>query len=153
MDDNRELTLFQQHREGQKKHTYFLLAAAASAIAFAVHKTTGSTFSIFQIPLGAAVFLWGLSFYLGCKSVDNIQSATLYNRSMLHLINVSHPKQPASLQETEHAIQLTRENLENLAQTAGACITWQFRCLIGGGVCFILWHLLEMYSLSIANSP
>ena len=40
MSDNKELIdLYKQHATGQEKYTYFLLAAAASALAFEIQKT------------------------------------------------------------------------------------------------------------------
>ena len=65
MADEALLEMIRQHRTGQDKYSYFLLAVTASAVAFAVQKTDGLGITYSLIPLGAAVLLWGLSFYFG----------------------------------------------------------------------------------------
>ncbi len=139
------MELHRQHREGQSKYTYFLLAASASAIAFAMHKTTGSTFNWYQIPLGGAILFWALSFYFGCKNVEWVQTSVLANQALLNLYEGQHPYQPNTLEETEVAIEGTRDALGSNIENAKVCGVRQFRFLITGAVLFITWHLLEMY--------
>ena len=92
MADQGILELHKQHREGQSKYTYFLLAVAASAVAFAVQKTTGMKLSWSMTPLGLAAISWGFSFYCGCKNVLWVQAAIFANYSLLQLKGGIHPK-------------------------------------------------------------
>ena len=68
MADNELMEMHKQHRTGQDKYIYFLLAVAASGIAFSVEKTTGLKLNWSMLPLGAAVILWAISFYFGVKA-------------------------------------------------------------------------------------
>ena len=85
MVDNDLIEIHRQHRTGQEKYTYFLLAVTASAIAFAVQKTSGLKLTWSMVPLGLAVVLWGLSFYFGCKNLLWVQTAIYANYSLLQL--------------------------------------------------------------------
>jgi hypothetical protein len=138
------LELHKQHREGQSKYTYFLLAVAASAVAFAVQKTSGTKLAWPMTPLGLAALSWGLSFYCGCKNLLWVQTAIYANYSLLQLKNGIHPEQPPHphlLQAAEEGVRLAiKTNIEG-AEFHGK---WQFRLLILGGVLFLAWHVLDM---------
>lgn len=69
MSDESLIEIHRQHRTGQDKYTYFLLAVTASAVAFAVQKTDGLKITYSLILLGATVLLWGGSFYCGVKNL------------------------------------------------------------------------------------
>ena len=148
MNTEKIMELHKQHRESQSKYTYFLLAASASAIAFAMQKTTGSTYSWFQLPLGGAIVLWALSFYYGCRNIEWVQTAVLANHGLLHLYDGAHPDQPQTPEETKAAITGTTKALYSNIENARVCGEKQFNFLIIGAVLFILWHLLEMYKIT-----
>ena len=59
--DQELMEIHKQHRTGQDKYTYFLLAVTASAVAFSVQKTSGLVLSWSLLPLGIAVLTWGTS--------------------------------------------------------------------------------------------
>jgi len=61
-NDSEIFELYKQHQTGQDKYTYFLLATAAAAIAFAVQKTEGLRLSWWLLPSGAAILCRGASF-------------------------------------------------------------------------------------------
>lgn len=94
MADRERLELYKQHRAGESKYTYFLLAAAASAIAFAVQKTSGFGLSWFQRPLAFAVLSWRISFYCGCQSVTLAQRGSYMNSQLFDIMDGVHPMQP-----------------------------------------------------------
>lgn len=50
------------------RYSYYLLAIAAAAIAFAATRTNGVPLQEDHYVLGIAVLFWGLSFYFGCKN-------------------------------------------------------------------------------------
>jgi len=127
-------------RTARDKHTYFLLAASASAIAFAITQTKTFGVSWSQIPLAIAVILWGLSFYYGCKCARYTQ--------------VQH-QESAYLQETEGAMNNMPETKEQIMEMISDSYRknmslsevsdkLQFYCLISGGVSFLVWHVIEM---------
>jgi hypothetical protein len=64
MSENiRELS--KQYHDHQAKYAEFLLAAPASCIAYAVHRTTGAAASKSMIVLAAAVLSWIVSIWAG----------------------------------------------------------------------------------------
>jgi uncharacterized membrane protein (DUF485 family) len=139
------------HRNGQDKYTYFLLAAAASALAFAIQKTVDASFSWSMLPLAGAAVSWGLSFFFGCKNVSWVLTALYANVGFLQLKSGTHPNQPAHPQEVAAAISGVRNALDHNAEKAYLYAKWQFRMLITGGILFIGWHVLEMYFRTIAE--
>jgi hypothetical protein len=142
-DDVKDLYL--QHRTGQDAYTYFLLAAVASALAFAVQKTQGLTLSWSMLPLGGAALSWALSFYCGCKNVSWVQTALYANVGLLQLKAGSHPNQPEHPDELKGALLGVRKALDHNAEKAYVFAGWQFRLLVAGAVLFLAWHVLEMY--------
>jgi len=144
MADNELLEIHKQHRTGQDKYTYFLLAITASAIAFAIQKSDGFFITCSLIPLGAAVLLWGISFYFGIKNLLWVQTSIYANYSLLQLQKGVHSEQPDNPQVLEAAMKGVRSALESNVRNAQFYGTWQFRLLIAGGVLFIVWHVLEM---------
>jgi hypothetical protein len=142
-DGTKELWL--QHRAGQDKYTYFLLAVTASAIAFAVQKTDEITLSYSLIPVGLAVLSWGGSFYCGCKNLIWVQTALMANYSLLQLRSGIHPEQPNNPQHVEAAITGVRSAVESNTNEAQLHAISQFRLAIAGALFFLLWHIIEMY--------
>ncbi len=151
MADNELLEIHKQHRSGQDKYTYFLLAVTASAVAFAVQKTSGLSLSWSMLPLGFAVLLWGISFYFGCKNLIWVQTSISANHSLLQLQKGVHSEQPDHPQLLAAAISGVRSALESNVKNAQFYAVWQFRLLVGGAVLFLAWHILEMVLLT--NAP
>jgi len=144
MTEQRILELYKQHREGHSKYTYFLLAAAASAVAFAVQKTSGEKLSCSMIPLGLATISWGLSFYCGCKSLLWAQAVILANYDLLQLKSGTHPEQPPHPQLSQAAEEGVMSAIMTNMDGAAIHGRWQYRLLILGGVLFLIWHILDM---------
>ena len=110
------IELYKQHRVGQDKYAYFLLAVAASAVGFAVQKTTGVGVQWSQLPLAVATGLWVMSFFFGCKHLLWSQAALTANIDLI-------------------------KNMLSKAMFYGK---WQFLLLVIGAVFFLVWHVLEM---------
>lgn len=142
-DGVRELWL--QHRAGQDKYTYFLLAITASAIAFAVQKTTDAVLAWTLVPLGLAVLAWGGSFYCGCKNLIWVQTALMANYNLLQLESGVHPQQPDHPDLSEAAVRGTRTALSENVDRAQSYAISQFRLAISGASLFLLWHIMEIY--------
>jgi hypothetical protein len=143
--------LWLQHRSGQDKYAYFLLAAAASAVAFAIQKTEGHILDWSMAPVGLAVMCWGSSFYCGCKAVEWIQTSLYANYSLLQLGRGVHPDQPRHPHELEAAQSGVRQAIDSNTRAAAKYSKWQFRLLIIGALGFIGWHVLGLAMNSIAT--
>jgi hypothetical protein len=142
--------LYFQHRTGQDAYTYFLLAAAASALAFAIQKTDTLSYEWSMVPLGLAAVSWGFSFYFGCKNITWVQTALSANIALLQLKSGSHPNQPDQPGLLGAAVSGVSTAIKHNADKAYFYATWQFRTLIAGGVLFIAWHIIKMYVRTIA---
>ena len=86
--------LSKQLVEVQSKYTYFLLAVAASAIALAVQRTTGSPLTSNMMPLGLAVACWAGSFFAGCRNRAYFSSTLYANAALLQIKDSTHPVVP-----------------------------------------------------------
>ena len=144
MSDQELLELHKQHRVGQDKYTYFLLAVTASAIAFAVQKTDESIISWSLFPLGLAVVLWGISFYFGCKNLVWVQTSISANYGLLQLYKGVHPNQPDHPKMLEAAKVGIRSAVDSNINKAQFFAVWQFRLLLAGGFAFLCWHIIKM---------
>ena len=142
--DQELMEIHKQHRTGQDKYTYFLLAVTASAVAFSVQKTSGLVLSWSLLPLGIAVLTWGTSFYFGCKNLTWVQTSIYANYSLLQLQKGVHPGQPDHPQVLEAAINGVSSALERNIKAAQFYMIWQFRLLILGAIFFLSWHIVEM---------
>jgi hypothetical protein len=132
-------------RESQDKHTYFILAAAGSAIAFAVHVTLGRSLTWSMLPLGIAVASWAFSFFAGCRVIAYCNSSTYANLALFDVRDGSHPdlasNHPAHIAAASEGI---RNAVEWNGSRASSWDSWQFRSLAFGALAFICWHILEM---------
>ena len=144
-DDKALLELHKQHQTRQEKYTYFILAVAASAVAFAVQKTSGLKLSWWLMPVAIAVLSWGVSFFFGCKNLVWVQTALSANYNLLSLSLGVHPEQPPNSKQQKAAESGVRKAIKFNVERAELYATWQFRLLVLGAVFFIVWHILEMY--------
>jgi hypothetical protein len=142
--DSQTRYLHEQLTTAQSKYAYFLLAAAASAIALAVNRTAGTALAVSQIPLGAAVACWALSFYFGCRHVSYVAATLRANVALSMIQSGVHPEVPAHPQYIQAAAEGTREAGEGNAEGAGRNARRQFQMLVAGAVFYLAWHVLGM---------
>ena len=138
MSENVQVELHKQHRAEQGKYAYFLLAVAASAVGFAVQKTTGVGMQWSQLPLAVATGLWGASFFFGCRHHLWLHATLATNSDFLKLQNAN---------QQELAADARSAMIEN-ADDATFYAKWQFRLLVTGAAFFLVWHVLEMFLLT-----
>ena len=134
--------LYRHHREFQNKYAYFLLAIAASGIAFAVQKSEGALLQWPLAPLALSVLSFGLSFYKGMRHLEWIGATLGASYALVQLMNGS---QPPSGEPLEEAIRRTKSDIDSIIKDAKSAMTWQLRFLFSGGVLFVVWHGLDIY--------
>jgi len=145
MATEEEKEIFQTLQDSQRRYTYFLLAAAGTAVGFSLTQTSSSALSWYQVPLALALLFWGLSFYLGCKNLGYVNSTLYANAEMLRIQSGIHPKvgnHPQMVQAASEGIMNAIESNANMANQLGH---WQFRTLIMGSIAYIVWHIVEMW--------
>lgn len=147
MENLREL--YKQSRTTQDKFTYFLLAVSASAIAFSVQQVSDRTFSYSLIPLGIALFLWGLSFYWGCLNIKYVNSGIYANFELVKIENGQNNEIPNNPQYIAAAVEGIKLAAEENSNKANRYANLQFKILILGAIFYIAWQFVEMWIRSI----
>lgn len=141
---NEKNQIAQQLNEAQMKYTYFLLAVAASAIAFSIQQTSDESLNWEHLPLGVALASWCYSFFAGCQNRELFASALYANVTLLQLRDLSHPDTPATPEFREAACEGVRDAACAHASNASKWAYTQFRALVFGGAAFLVWHILRM---------
>lgn len=148
MSSDEELELFKQYKSAQDKYRYFLLAAAASAIGFAMTQTKTEILSLCHIPLGLAIVSWAVSFYSGMQFLEYAMGVTFQNHNYL-----SSKRELKAFVKDEHALSLTKKMKEGFyatTQKQGARMkiygNLQSWLLLLGAMLYIFWHALRMHS-------
>jgi hypothetical protein len=145
VSDLKEQIISQLH-ESQSKYTFFLLAVAASCIALVVKQTTGVSLDWSHLPLGLAIFAWGLSFWSGCRNRAYFNSTLYANNSLLQLQEGSHPKQPRHPEAVREAVEGVRSAASDNSDLGNRWARHQFRFLIAGALIYLGWHIMTMAS-------
>jgi hypothetical protein len=145
MTNNTEIELYRSHRTAQERNTYFMLAAAGTAIAFAVTRSQDMILSYSQVPLAVAVLSWGFSFFAGCMNLRYVDSTLYANMGLLKVQNGKHPAVGGHPQNMQMASEMLRDAIEVNSSRASLYSRWQFYLLIVGAVSFIVWDVFEMY--------
>lgn len=140
-----QIEVYRQYRTSQDKYVYFLLAAAGAAIALAVNQTQGAKLSWSQVPLAFAVVLWGLSFFFGCRHLAYVTSTLFANAALLQVQAGEHPLAGTHPQQVAAATDGVRAAIESNSNKASTFARLQFGALIVGSVCYLGWHVYEMW--------
>jgi len=146
MADDRELEIWKNLREAQDKHAYFILAAAGSALAFAVHITIGRSLAWSMLPLGVAAACWAFSFWAGGRLIAYLNSTVYANIALLQVKRGTHPDlryrgNPEEIAIASAGITAAVESNSRMVERWG---NWQTQLLVAGALAFIFWHVLEM---------
>ena len=139
--ESRISEMYAQRKEARSKYTYFLMAAAGAAIAFAMKNTETAAIHWSQIPLAVALLYWGLSFWYGLQCLDRTDSHAGANMDLLRVIPVQ-----VGIQYKEQWQYLTALD-DNMRQFNREILDRSKQQLVAfsrGAVAFVLWHIGEM---------
>jgi hypothetical protein len=150
VSNDRVIELYRHHATEQSKYTYFLLAAAASGIAFAVRSTEGASPTWSLVPVGLAVAAWASSFHRGCRYLQASQLTVRVNMDYLLLLQGEHPLAGREGWKIAAGSEALTEQQEKLATSAAVHYVWQFRYLVAGGLFFLAWHVLAILGIGLA---
>lgn len=140
------LEVYRQLRTGQDKYIYFILAAAASAVAFALARTQDLPLSYQLLPWGLALFLWGLSFFCGCQHLRYVSSTLFANAELLRIQRGQSPQVGAQPEMILAAAEDIKSAMEYNSGRANFLGKSQFYLFIAGALAYIAWHVLQMYT-------
>ena len=145
MTNGFELEIYRSLREAQNKYAYFLLAAVGAAIALVLNQTQGAALSWSQLPLGAAVLSWGLSFFFGCRHLAYVSSTLYANAQLFRVKRGQHPQVGSDPQCVAVATAEFKAAAEENSNRGNRFGHLQFRLFVTGAALYVGWHVLEMY--------
>jgi len=145
MSDNATQLILEAHK-GQSQFAYFQLGVAASAIAFAVHQTTGTALADAPWPMGLAVALWALSFALGCFGLDARQAGINLNAIFLQVADQI-PSQLRASSEGAKFIEKMKADVGTRMDRTDYRFRWQKWTLFAGALAYVAGHMMQMATI------
>jgi hypothetical protein len=136
--------LYRINQDWIQRQAYFLLAAAGAAIGFAVTQTRTAELEWSQLPLGAAVLCWGMSFYFGCQHLGRMAGIVRSDQELIKIqmgLSDLAGRNPAMI---ALGVETMQKLLQRESEKAGRIFRFQFELLIAGAGFYIAWHVLEM---------
>jgi hypothetical protein len=130
----------QQFRNQQERLTYYLIGLSVAAIGFSIHLTYGEPFKWIQLPLGLSLISFGISILCGFKYLRKLLEILSHNKTYLY-----DKKKGLGGAEEEYIL----GKISKVQISAGnyrTCLGTFF--IIGIGL-FLVWHLMEMYIMTI----
>lgn len=140
---NNEKELIFEVTKGRAQFAYFLLGIAASAIAFAIHETTGKSLWTTPWPMGVGVILWAGSFAAGCAGEAARLDGMTENARYLQARRGVPAHWLASVEGkkiTEEAEKSVRDALNRPFRR----FDWQLWSLFAGAVFYLAGHIMTM---------
>lgn len=147
MDEQMEIQ--KQFRQQQEKFIYYIIALTVASIGFAVVKTTGQPLKSTQIPLALALLFWVVSIFCGLTFLKLITSTLYANNVYFDVKQGLHPEVGRHPEMIEAASSGLKQAMLTNSDNASKFAKWQERLFYWGIMLFILWHVLEMYQLTI----
>jgi hypothetical protein len=145
MADEYLLEMYRQQRTHQEQYVYFLLAAAASAIAYALNRAEDRALTLILIPWGIALILWGLSFYFGCRHLNKIDTIIFQNIEGIKIEAGRNPKIGSRPDVIAIALEEFKKATASESKIAHLLASLQFWFFIAGILAYVIWQLIEMY--------
>lgn len=149
MPENLELELSKQFKASQEKYIYFLLAASASAIGFAMTQSKVEPLHLIHIPLGFSIGLWAVSFISGLRFLEYAGSVTFQNQNYLAFKRDLRSYKGADAAQLlalfESRLDETVEKQQKRMKLYGGLQSW---CLLLGALAYIVWHGARMWAVN-----
>jgi hypothetical protein len=141
--------VYRQLHSNQNKYIYFMLAAATSAIAYALNRAQDRLLTLSLIPWGLALILWGLSFCFGCFHLLYINSTLFANAKLIQIQRGEFPESGKNPELIKTASKIVLTAMEKDSDRASRFGHLQFWFFISGVFAYIAWQILEMYIRSL----
>lgn len=144
MSGQNGLEVYRQHVGAQQKYSYFLLAAVGACVGFALAQTKDAMLGAYQIPLGLALFSWGLSFWCGCAHLRAVQATLYANMGLIRMQSGTDPLVGRDRASMAYGETVIREIADSHSSRSARASSWQFRFFIIGVSAYIFWHVWQM---------
>lgn len=138
--------VYRAAQASQERYAYFFLAAAGSAIGFAVVRTEDTAAHGWMVPVGVAVALWGASFYSGCQHLLYRGSNLRANVALLEIRQGRDPEVGTDPRMIEAAASGVMEAVDKNAKNQHAYGRGQYYLFLAGAGCYLLGHVWRIFS-------
>ncbi len=142
MTDNL-LELNKQYSSGQEKFVYFILAASASAIAYALNRAENVALSYTMIPLGISLLLWGLSFLFGSLHQFFTGRFLYFNMASI-AYEKWNPTGEDKLKEKSEELSKINARLKKYNKRVSIFGLCQSLFFLAGAISYTTWQILRM---------
>jgi len=140
-NDDRMMEVYRQMSQQQEKYTYYIIALCVSAIGFSVYCTLGKSLHWSQIPLGFAVFSWGISIFGGLKYIEVTFRIKFRNFQKLEIRAMEQAMNPGVYQLAKDKID---DSIELYSKKSNFLTAIQEYAFYFGVISFLIWHIFEM---------
>ncbi|KOY52415.1 hypothetical protein [Polaribacter dokdonensis] len=147
MADREEIK--KEHRAQTSKFVYYIIALCVAAIGFSIVQTSGQSLDYSHIPLGIALLLWSVSVYIGFAFVKSRLNLLYGNNLYLDILDGKVDDFNKSKAHQEYAAELTMKDIERINQKYEKHLYIQEILFYLGVISFVVWHIIEMYNISI----
>lgn len=145
--------------EANSKYIYYLLAASAAAIGYALQKAENLQPTYSLTFFGLCIILWAMSFYFGCKSVEfdlSVNNALANGENFGNTIEQAQKVLgPEEFKKIAVAYQDTLISLNKLIEShtekCAFYLKLQLNCLIFGSLFFVLWRMMEIFKIDLGS--
>lgn len=149
MEEQREIQ--KQFRQQQEKFVYYLIALSVTSIGFSVYKTIDQPLKLIQIPLGISIISWGISIFCGFNFLKYLISTLYSNNEYFNIVQGRNEEIGNNQQLINAASKGVKSAMESNVKKASCFFNWQQYLFYLGVISFILWHLLEMYKITMTS--
>lgn len=145
-----ELELAKIFKASQEKYIYFMLAAAASAIGFAMTQSKVEPLNFTHIPLGLSIVLWAVSFVAGLRFLQYSGNVTFQNQNYLAF---KRELKKYQARDAAELISLFKSQLNDTLYKQNKKMKFygslQNQSLLFGALAYITWHGARMWALNV----
>ena len=149
MSTPEQLDVIRRLYESQEKHAYFLLAAVGACIGFSITQSNQAIISCQQIPLALAILMWGISFYCGCRYIQEKQSVMHFNFKYLVAENTKNPAPGLESARVDIEKLVALEGVNSTGVKARRYRLAQFYLFIAAVAFYITWHIIKMWARTL----
>lgn len=143
------LELHRYLSQSRQKFVYYLIALCVAAIGFSVHQTSGDILRLTHIPLGIAIVLWGISVYTGLRSLEWVMATVKANAKYLEVQEGVSPESGNHPEKVQIILSELMRIMKVNVSKEGKLGLFQKYSFYFGVVFFLIWHVIEMYTISL----
>lgn len=137
--------LAEMYIQKQEKYIYYILALNVAAIGFSITQIIDLKATCSLIPVGLAMILWSMSFFLGIQFILKSLSTIFENINTLDFDNPNHPKF-LNREDSTLIVNLVLEKIsEESSEKAGKYFKNQLFCFYAGSISMIVWVFLNVF--------